>query len=147
MSDDERRRILLRRAGWVAAAAGVAGVGGFIAFRALGSTVQSATCLSMSVFPGAASGKRPTPETFTIVIHIQAEDGKPVDGARILRFGELVGVAVFGRASFDIDGTRSEVVALELQCPTGYRRIPIALSVALVPGMTELHVTCPLASD
>ena len=149
MSDDEeRKRILERRAMWIAGAVGVVGVGGVIAFRELGSRVEVAACLSVSRFGSVDPSAAPAENTvFSAVVNVYGDDHQPVDGARVLHYGLLVGTTgTSGRTSIELRGARSEVAELVVECPEGFET-PVKLSIALVPGMLEVTATCKLIRD
>lgn len=149
--DDEKNRILMRRAAWIAAATGVAGVGGYLAFRALGSSVEAATCLSVMTMGGASakadSDAKPLFEVFSAVVFVYGDDKLPVDGARFLHYGLLLGTTgSSGRTSIELRGMRQEVAELEVRCPEGYES-PVKLSIAMLPGMLEVTATCRVLRD
>jgi hypothetical protein len=154
MSDDEKNRILARRAAWVAAATGVVGVGGFLAFRALGSSVEAATCLSVMTMGSAGGGggkdesdAKPLYEVFSAVVFVYGDDKLPVDGAQILHYGLLLGTTgSSGRASIELRGMRQEVAELEVRCPEGYES-PVKLSIAMLPGLLDVTATCRVRRD
>src|SRR5262245_52964887 len=112
MSDSQRIRE--RRAMFVAAAVALG------ACKRTGSDERAPPAPCLTVAPPGYSAPNAA-ELFSVVVHVFGDDHQPVDGARVLRYGVLLGTTgTSGRTSIELRGARSEVAELVVECPEGF---------------------------
>ena len=109
-------------------------------------TVVSPLFASVLTLVALGCSRQAPLKSYDLTVHVEADPGVPLPGARLLHGGKELGVtAADGRVAVRATGNEGERIDLEISCPTSHRSPEAPLSVTLRRGAErpEYFAACP----